>query len=557
MYGRPLGSNLMVARQMAPRHLTTVRRSINMAIFIRPAAMLAVALSGIVQTLIDFNLVHFSCVLLATVSSVATMAYVLEVHRFRTHPMSMIVVLGYNVTALSGALLVQTASLVSLTDNLEVPLATFSALTVVQLLVLGLHISYVRSRVLAALRARLTYRFLAPLGFLDPPSNGQLWIMGLIGCAAIWLTEVVFRDQVEFGDVTLRFIQGLSPFAIAPFLIPLARYVFADGARRVQWTGIGAYFLLMVFIAIARNARQTFASGILTIGLIFVACVLSGRIALAPKKLAWSFIIIVGLLPIFSTLSDLATAMVIVRGERSSASPLDLVSMTVETYLDSNAVEDRRRQDSIVSSAYNEVYIGNPILARFVNTKFVDLNMASALALTRSQVDEVQGQFWIRVLTMLPTPVLKVVAPNFDKNDQEYSSAQFYHFLVRGTPLEGEFAAGSSIADGLAIANVLYLPLLAMFVLMNFIFFDSLTKSNQGWPTYSGVALLNLWMVFTQGVMTPSVAGQVGSIVRGFPEMLILYGLMFVTSRRALRLIGWRARRRQRRDVTRRIRTPS
>jgi len=237
--------------------------------------------------------------------------------------------------------------------------------------------------------------------------------------------------------------------------------------------------------------------------------------------------------------------------------------MTVETYLDPNAIEDRRREESIISSEYivaseyNEDYIANPLLGRFVYTKFVDLNMASALALTRSQVDEARGVSWIKLLMFLPTPVLKEVAPNIDKNDYTFSGGQFYYFMTRGVGLEGELSSGSSIADGLAIANVFYLPLLAMLVLINFCFFDSLTKSNQGFPTYSGLALLNIWIVFSNGVMGESFAGQVGGIVRGFPEMLILYGLMFVTSRRALRLIGWRARRRQRRDVTRRIRTPS
>jgi hypothetical protein len=505
-----------------------------MALFIKPTALLIITLSGIIQALIEFNVVHYWCVLLATVSSVATTAYVLDINRFRAHPMSMIVVLGYNVSALSGALLVQTATLRSLTYNLQVPLATFSALTAVQFLVLGLHWGYVRSGVLQAIRRRLTYRSLAPLGFFDPPSNGQLWFMGFVGCAALWTTDVSLRDQVEFGDVTLKFIQGLAPFTIAPFLIPLARYVFADGARRVQWSAIGAYFVFLVFIGIARNSRTTFASGMLTIGLIYLTCVLSERIILSPKKLVWALVILLGSVPILSALSNIATAMVIARDQRSVSTPLELVSLTIDAYLDSNALKYRRWEESIVTvGLYNEVYVSNPMLARFVYTKFVDLNIAEVLALGSSDIDKARELFLKRVLAILPTPVLNVVAPNLDKKDLAFSSGDFYSAVMYGVPLGG-YRTGSSIADGLAITNVFYFLLLAVIVLINFIFFDSLTKFKGGWPIYSGVALLNIWVVFTNGVVSESVAQQVGSVVRGFPEMLVVYGLMFQVSRLAL-----------------------
>jgi hypothetical protein len=230
--------------------------------------------------------------------------------------------------------------------------------------------------------------------------------------------------------------------------------------------------------------------------------------------------------------------MVIVRDQRSVATPLEFVSMTIDAYLDSDALEYRRWEENIVGNGlYNEVYIANPMLARFVYTKFVDLNMVEALAIGASDVDRARELFWERTLAILPTPILTAVAPSLHKEDLGFSSGDFYSAIRYGLPLGG-YRTGSSIADGLAIANVFYFPLLTVIVLINFIFFDSLTKSKDGWPTYSALVLINVWIVFTNGVMSDSVAMQVGSIVRGFPEMLLLYALVFQVSRIAL--VFWR-----------------
>jgi hypothetical protein len=493
--------------------------------FIRALALLLIAAGGLAQAFIDWSLVNLWCTVLTAISSSVTMIYVLRTKRFRTHPLSMVALLGYNVSALSGALLVQSASGRSLTYGLEVPIETFSALVGVQFMILGLHWYYVHSPGLSGFRLTLSRSIFKPLGLLKPPSNGELWLMGLVGSTALWFTGVSAQQyQIEYGDIGLKFIQGFMPFSLAPCLIPLGSYLFGGRRPHVKWRGVVVYYIVLVFIAVAGNSRGTFAIAALTIAITYAVCLLSGTAKTTPRKVAWSAVLLLALLPIFGALSDLAIAMVIVREERSTASPMELVTLTIDTYFDSDAIAERRRLDHLLSGDfYNEDYISNPLFARFVYTKFADLNMVEALNLSESQVHEAQEMSWQRILAMLPTPLLNIVAPDLDKGNLSFSSGDFYSTMYRDTDLGGQ-KTGSSIADGLSILGFFYVPILALIVLVKFIFFDALSTANSERAlVFSALAMLNISSVFTNGVMEESVAVQVGDIVRGLPQMILLY----------------------------------
>ena len=484
---------------------------------------------GAAQYNVDDSLQNTTCAFIAVVGSVSVVIYTLSLRRFRRAPMSCLMVLGFNVSALSGALVTQSAYLRPITYNLDVPLQTFSALALAQSLVIVVHFVYDQSRALQALRQSISRYVYQPIGLLEPPSALELGIFGFLGCAATMLAAQNYREAVQFGDVSSKFAQGFIPFAVAPFLIPMRSYILVreSGRKQSNWLFLTCYTAMLIAVAMANNARATFSSGFLTLGLCCLVTVLSGNYSLTHRKIAVGLLGMCLAVPCFLTLSDLATAMVIARDERSNVTSMELIEITLNNFQDKQLLEDRRHRDAtILGGDYNENYVSNPIFARFVYTKFVDVNMYNALNLSDSQVSEIRKQTINRIISLLPTPVINYLGIKLEKADLEYSSGDLYSFIARGLGL-GSYTTGSEIPDGLTIFGVVFWPVLAVLVLVQYIVYDAFSKiDHEGRFRISALALLNAVPVFTLGVMQESVSNQIMMILRGIPQLIVLYWLL-------------------------------
>jgi hypothetical protein len=499
---------------------------------LRRLLILAVLACGPVQYFIDDSLDNIVCTLIAIAASVVTFLYVLRIKRFRRAPISCVMILGFNVSAFSAALLVQTTALRAITYNLSSSLMTFSTLLETQLLIILVHFVYTRSHALNGLRLSLTRYVYRPLRLLKAPTNFQLWLFGFIGCAATIVSARTYTDAMDYGDVSGKFLLGYVPFAVAPFFIPLRTYLFGTSRQSSDnWLSVSAYALLLIAVAMANNARATFSAGFLTLALAGLIAILSGNYKVTRKTIYSGLLFVAVGVPVFTTLSDLATAMVIARDQRSNVSSLELIEITLSNFQDKTLIEERRRRDAaILNGEYNENYVNNPIFARFVYTKFVDVNMTNALSLTDSQAQEVRRIAWARIIALLPTPVIQYFNIDVDKTDLLFSSGDVYSYIAKSIELGG-FTTGSEIPDGLTIFGSLFWPVLAFFVLIQFTAYDALSVTDEtGRLVISAVALLNIVPIFTLGVMQESVANQVSTIIRGIPQLIFLYLIVVVIS---------------------------
>jgi hypothetical protein len=487
---------------------------------------------GPVQFFIDDSLINSTCTVIAVVASIITFLYVFRIRRFRRAPFSCVMILGFNVSAFSAALVIQTTALRSLTYNLESALTTFSILFLTQILVIVVHIVYTHSRALLGVRLSLSRYVFRPMGLLKAPTNFQLWLFGFLGCWATVVSASTYTDSIDYGNVSGKFVLAYVPFAVAPFFIPLRSYLFgASNQSSGNWLSISAYSLLLIAVAMANNARATFSAGFLTLALACLVAVLSGNLKMTRKATYRGALLAAAAVPVFLTLSDLATAMVIARDERANVSSLDLVAITLSNFQDKELIAQRRRRDAaILTGDYNENYVSNPIFARFVYTKFVDINLTNAMLLSDGQAEAVRKGAWARVLALLPTPVIQYFGIDVDKTDLAFSSGDIYSFIARGIELGG-FTTGSEIPDGLTIFGQFFWPVLALLVLVQFLVYDALSMLDRAEKLVVGsVALLNIVPIFTLGVMQESVANQIIAIVRGVPQLIVLYLLVVLGS---------------------------
>ena len=477
------------------------------------------------QMFIDDSLQNLTCSIITIITSSATIYYTFDVRRFRRTPLSSLMLFGFNVSAFSASLIIQTANGVSLIFNLTAALPTFLALAMTQVVAILTHWIYLHSELLLGLRFRLSRGLFRPMKILSAPSDLQLWLFGLVGCLATVSSARGYGTATEFGNVSDRFLLGYVPFTVAPFLIPLRSPLLGDYSQlKGSSASLVIYTPLLIVVAMANNARGTFSTGFLTLILCIGIAVLSGNLRITRKLVMRGIVFSLLGLPLFSTLSDLATAMVIARDERSNVSSLELIDITLANFQDKNLIEDRRRREAAISGGdYNENYVSNPILARFVYTKFADVNMMNALSLSDAQAAEIRKSTWTRVLAMLPTPILNLLHIEVDKTDIEFSSGDVYSYIARGLEL-GSYTTGSEVPDGLTIFGFLFWPVLSVLLLIQFIVYDAMSAFDEGGRLrVSAIALLNIVPIFTVGVMQESVSNQVGMIVRGIPQLILLY----------------------------------
>ncbi|CDZ62977.1 Hypothetical protein NGAL_HAMBI2605_22320 [Neorhizobium galegae bv. orientalis] len=500
----------------------------------RWGVVVLVVLCAAIQVGVSPDITSMFCAVSAGLIGILVFCYCTKPSRIERHTISTLVVLGFQVHSTLAALIVQTLVWKPITFNLEAPVATFSVLALLQLWAMALHWFYAQSRVMQAVTITIRQRMFAPLGLYRSPTNRQLWSMGLLGSFASWYAHADRWGEDNFGDIAFKLLAGLSQFSVAPFLIPIAGYLLdpPDGKRTFNWLALTVYSTLTLYIALARNSRGVFAVNVLTVVICLAVAIVIGRFILTRRRMIWMAVAVL-LSPIpAGILSDLATAMVIARDDRSDISSQDLVLSTIGTYFDGEALRSRQETDRILAEgSYNEIYIDNPLLARFVSTKYIDHNIALGLSLSQTGGGLARENAVNQLLLLLPTPVLNFFAPELDKSSNAFSSGDYYNFLVTGDELGG-YRTGSSIADGFVLLGAFYVVVFAIFALANFIIGDALTiRMRDGHALLSALACICIVRFFMNGLMDESVTAQAGNLIRALPQTVLLYALIFWLTR--------------------------
>lgn len=482
------------------------------------------------QMLIDFSGINVLCATIAAVASVVTFQFVLRSAVVRAAPLPTLVVLGFNVATLSGALVAQTFSLRSLIFNLQVPVVTFAGCALFQASLLLALLWFARSGMPRGIARSISKTVVAPLGAFRHPMPVHLWLMGALGAGIqAWSSTVAYTGTVEYGDAGFKFLMGFMYLAYAPFLIPMlgATSVKSNAGRGANSALLLGYLVLLVGIGMARNSRSAFALGIANLGLAMFLFVLLGQLTISQRvrrALAAGAITMLLLMP---ALSDLATAMVVVRGERTSISSIELISSTLDAFQDKAELEHYRKMTSlVVAREYDETYLNNLFLSRFVQTKFFDNTLASETVRSGQH----SGYFWgvtiDKILALLPTPMLRFMGLDVDKNNLAFSMGDAIASQTSGHFLGG-YVTGSTLGHGLALmGGLIYLVAIPLF-LVTFIALQSLTTLSHGLIVISPVMLLQLMSIFGLAA-GDSLLDVVGLLMRGLIQSTILYALVFL-----------------------------
>ena len=199
----------------------------------------------------------------------------------------------------------------------------------------------------------------------EPLGHGDGWHAG----------SVRNRHRTEAG-VGNKLVAGFIFLAWAPFVIPVLHQRYGDAYcnSQRQWAGLALYYTAAAGVGLAVNYRYVLFAGVTTALLLYLLLALGDeRPAQRIKLWRLALFVAAGLLALGYG-ADLVTAMAIARKYRGDASVFAMIQETLYSLLDTDTLQLYRDADeqAVRSQVYDERYIANPVVARFVETKFHD-----------------------------------------------------------------------------------------------------------------------------------------------------------------------------------------
>jgi hypothetical protein len=489
----------------------------NIARFINTALLCLTFLAFVAQFIIEFSTENIAVACIIFASAVSVLLYLRWTKSLDTHPLSSFTLFGFCVTSLLGAIIAQSVAWAAVSANLRQPLVTFSTLAMYLIIAIVAHAFY---RVItSSSKPGLLQHMFKSLGVYATPSPLNLWIMGGIGAFFLLLARI--------SPVA----NGLSFFAWTPFLIPiyLSHFGQSYGSVSKNYLFLVFYAVFIALIAMAFNARGMMLSGLMTIALLFLLIGMR-----SSKPLSTPMLIKFGLFILLSAVltwpaSNMVTAMAVARSDRDKISSVKMVENTLENFQHPERLELYRKKQLAVerSAVYDETYIENPMMARLVITKFHDNAIYYAGKISDKGANEIRTMSGDFLLTTLPQPFLDALKIDVDKLSMGYSMGDaLAHFAV-ATPLSG-LRTGSIFGEGWVLFGFLF-PVI--YFAMCFILFATLDifsfRTVTGTAAISVIGMLNTWPTFLFGITADSLHHLFISVVRGVPQNVMLYAIVF------------------------------
>jgi hypothetical protein len=500
------------------------------------AATLALAvLASLLQVVIDSSPENAVSVCLVLASSISMLLYISYSDAMSSQPLSTFVIFGFCVTSQLGALLVQTVAWTALKSSLYDPVYTFGTLAFYQAIAMGVHASY---RFFSASKPNKIQFFRGVLewaGLYRTPRCNELWLIGCVGLASyvVYVKESILLSPLGKFGMAFNFL------AWAPFLIPF--FVREAGETYCHWRlnrlVLIGYAVILVGLGLALNTRGVMFFGVATIGLLYLLTAMRSDSVVTPRSIVRITALAAMIFVVAGPVSDLVTAMAIARG-------LGKVPVTVKiekTYRvwrrpDLIAAYRAYQARALIHKAYDDHYIENPILARFVLTKYYDnaLHFASRISTddARSSLQDVSVKyFW----AVLPAPVLGFLGVNVTKTDLDYSMGDYLPYLTGGGPLGGH-RVGSMLGQGIVLFGPLFPFVFAAICLGLFGLMDLLTMRHvSGMAAISVLGMLQIFSYFISGLVYEGLHVVFYFFVRNFEQTVLVYVVVFAFARRILR----------------------
>jgi hypothetical protein len=491
--------------------------------FVCGALLIACVSCVLAQAAIQPDYDNIMASMIAGVGIAGFVLYMWISRPFDDAPLSSLALFGFCVTAEFASLVSQTVQGTPFVRFLRDPVFTFSILSAVQFIAIAAQYTSRRFKPFSSFRDWMAQTFMSPFGVHDVPSPQALWVLTVLGFASL------VQGGAGTGDVSGKALQALNFMVWMPFLILVYCRQFGESyaSMKAQLPLVLMYALVVVGMAVARNARQLMFIGPLIATLMYMA-VSVRELSPMPRKsmVRVSVAIAVGVVAV-ALLADLVTAMAVVREKRDDVKGLALIEETYQTLRDGSKIEAYREQAylSVTQEVYDEIYLGNPLLGRLSETKFHDNMLYFSQSASEADRARVIDENVLKVVVLLPQPFIDFLDLKINKNDYSYSMGDVYVQNSLGMS-RGGFITGSIWADALVIFGDFW-PFVVFIILVVYCMtFDSMSKLLPA-LVISPIGFCSAYSIFMYGIGSESLGYKAATLVRDVPQKVLLFSLAY------------------------------
>jgi hypothetical protein len=354
----------------------------------------------------------------------------------------------------------------------------------------------------------------------------SLWALGLLGLAALVL------KFLHMPSIVNKLLDGFVYLMMAPFLMLLPPYN-SKALIKKQRIWLILFYMLQVSFAFAFNSRMGMVLPVGIVAASWLFSLLTGHIVITQKSIQTGVIRgIVGLF-LLGQFADLSTAILIARAQRDTRTGFEQAKATIDIYMDKKAIEDYHTQQleivgsALASQQWQENYVRNPFLARFIQIKFDDNCLYRLNYLKRSDFDELRTVAFERVMISLPQPILNIFSLKIDKTQiNSFSIGDEIDNLYCGSP--PAFKTGSIPSHAFALFSWWYPLILVIIYYLVFSIYHGFFSPFKLKTTYGQNApTLSLLLTFTiyLDISLDGVDALLETLTRGIIQRVLLYAI--------------------------------
>lgn len=366
--------------------------------------------------------------------------------------------------------------------------------------------------------------FLNRFSFYYIPTAKGIWLLGIIGLLSMAFSNGHSNIGAQDRSAMDRFFEGFTFLCYAPMVFFSIPRELKDRINKQNQYVLYGYVVILLFLAVLTNRRHYLFAYVLTPFILYFVNTIAERREFVIKTKNVIIIILSSYL-LFGPVTDFCLAMFVQRALVYDIKGKELWDATIKTYNDKEALESIYRlfseeQTSFSSFGYTEYYVDNILLNRLCNLKPIDNSVTYT-----TKIDCITGNSFMqkklveKIKYLLPSPILKIVDPDFEKFNEASYGFHDYLINVANKVTGGGYRVGGDSGIVIATFGLLSPIFIILFYGLFFYVINTFWNSN----LLSLFAVCKVFEIFYIFQNNHGLMDDINMLLRFFPQEILLY----------------------------------
>lgn len=374
-------------------------------------------------------------------------------------------------------------------------------------------------------------RLWSKLGYFTPPTDKQIWAMGIIGVLSqIFLLLIMGTDEARAENLGFfgHLLGVTKNFACFPVLLLFKNLYSISVKTRTNKQLVILYLIILLVLGLATGKRTAIFSSLVTIVMCYVVPIFTeNKRIFSHRTLLIGFI---GIYLITGPIADLAAAMALGRDNSERTSSNETFQNIIDLYQDKERLNAMYKTFLMTTdnagdnlSGWSEYYVDNIMMDRFCNLRVCDMTIdyANKLGFNNPTMHE---YFYNQLLFIFPTPILNLLGIQVNKFKYQYTPGDLMSMESLNIGHYHGYRVAGDVGIGLYLWGNWYF-LFALFVYFSlFYFLSSLIKlENYSYILFPLPVLTDLFRYFLLFNNSTGIVGVTTTLLRTGWQAIVVY----------------------------------